>query len=63
MYEPLKPCPFCGGKVRLETGYAYFRDYTIYCDECDAIFTLDDCHTGIDKLKKAWNRRVSDDKP
>ena len=59
MYE-LKPCPFCGGSVHTETGYYYFRDYVVYCDTCDSVFTLDDCHATIDDVRKAWNRRAED---
>ena len=59
MYE-LKPCPFCGGSVRIETGYSYFHDYVVYCDMCDSVFTLDDCHATIDDVRKAWNRRAKD---
>lgn len=62
MYE-LKPCPFCGGSVHMETGYSYFRDYVIYCDGCDSVFTLDDCHSSRDDVKEVWNRRIANDKP
>ena len=30
----LKPCPFCGGNVRFDVAYSYFRDTVIYCDDC-----------------------------
>lgn len=59
MYE-LKPCPFCGGSVRIETGYSYFHDYVVYCDMCDSVFALDDCRANIDDVRKAWNRRAED---
>lgn len=30
--DELKPCPFCGGDVRCDKAYSYFRDSVIYCD-------------------------------
>ena len=57
----IKPCPFCGGKVRLDTAYSYFRDTVIYCDGCDMVYTLDDCSTTKEQIAEAWNRRYGDD--
>ena len=37
MQNELKPCPFCGGEVRLDVAYSYFRDVVIYCDGCDMV--------------------------
>ena len=54
----LKPCPFCGGNVRLDKAYGYFRDIVIYCDSCDMVFTLDDCETTASEIADAWNRRA-----
>ena len=54
----LKPCPFCGGKVRLDTAYSYFRDTVIYCDGCDMVYTLDDCSATKEQIAEAWNRRI-----
>lgn len=28
--DELKPCPFCGGDVRFDKAYSYFRDSVIY---------------------------------
>ena len=56
----LKDCPFCGGNVRLDEAYSYFRDHVIYCDNCDIVFTLDDCTTTVEKIAEAWNRRIND---
>ena len=54
----LKPCPFCGGNVRFDKLYSYFRDHVIYCDRCDIVFTLDDCTASDDEIARVWNRRV-----
>ena len=54
----LKPCPFCGGNVRFDEAYSYFRDIVIYCDSCDMVFTLDDCETTASEIADAWNRRA-----
>ena len=54
----MKPCPFCGGDVRFDKAYSYFRDSVIYCDGCDMVFTLDDCTASDDDIARAWNRRV-----
>jgi Lar family restriction alleviation protein len=54
----LKPCPFCGGDVRFDKAYSYFRDSVIYCDGCDMVFTLDDCAASDVDIIKAWNRRA-----
>lgn len=56
----LKPCPFCGGSVRFDKAYSYFRDSVIYCDDCDMVFTLDDCQASDDEICEAWNRRADD---
>lgn len=56
--KDLKPCPFCGGSVRFDEVYSYFRDHVIYCDSCDIVFTLDDCTTTAEEIAEAWNRRV-----
>lgn len=53
----LKPCPFCGGDVRFDKAYSYFRDSVIYCDGCGMVFTLDDCAASDDIIVRAWNRR------
>ena len=58
MTEKLKPCPFCGGYVHLDEAYSYFRDFVLYCEGCDMVFTLDSiCATKKD-LIEAWNQRA-----
>lgn len=57
----LKPCPFCGHGVRFDNAYSYFRDFVIYCDGCDMVFTLDDLSATEQEIAEAWNRRENDD--
>lgn len=58
----LKSCPFCGGSVRFDEAYDYFRDCVIYCDSCDMVLTLDDCETSKEEIAQAWNRRTTNGK-
>ncbi len=55
--EPLKPCPFCGGKAMGGGPYIHAKPPTYYadCDECPA--SLGGCET-MDELAIAWNRRA-----
>lgn len=53
----LRNRPFCGGSVRFDKAYSYFRDSVIYCDDCDMVFTLDDCQASDNEICEAWNRR------
>ncbi len=47
----LKPCPFCGGKAKVQR----FVDYDlIRCLNCKA----SSCHTNEKQAISAWNRRV-----
>ena len=62
MQSELESCPFCGGKVRLDTAYSYFRHTVIYCDGCDMVYTLDDCSATKEQIAAAWNRRVNDER-
>lgn len=57
--EEMKPCPFCGGTVRFDEAYNYFRDTVIYCDSCDMVFALDDCTATAEETIEAWNRRIN----
>lgn len=58
--QKLRECPFCGGEVRLDVAYSYFRDVVIYCDGCNMVFTLDDCIATKEQIAEAWNRRTYD---
>ena len=57
MQNELKPCPFCGGEVRLDEAYSC-QDAVIYCDGCNMVFTLDDCIATKEQIAEAWNRRI-----
>lgn len=48
----LKPCPHCNGKVQLEDHLRL--GFIIYCEQCQAIFTLDDWKSKEKELIKAW---------
>ena len=54
----LKSCPFCGGEVYFDEAYDYFRNFVIYCNYCDMVFSLDDCTASKDDVAQAWNRRA-----
>lgn len=62
MQNELKPCPFCGGEVRLDVAYSYFRDTVIYCGGCDMVFALDDCIATKEQIAEAWNKKVNDER-
>lgn len=70
--QTLKPCPFCGGKARLEQSHRAFINSKstkvafVYCTECNARsgrVNLADygCTSHSDeacqKVVEAWNRR------
>ena len=57
----LKPCPFCGGYARKDESYSYFRDAVIYCEECNAVFTLDGYFKSNEEDAEAWNRRADNE--
>ena len=55
----LKPCPFCGGEVKLAAA-PYTEDVTLWyviCRECE-IMTLK--RPSQEKARRAWNRRAKD---
>ena len=58
MENDLKPCPFCGGKVRIHVGV--IRGLTmIVCEKCLATVSFG----GKEQKQaavKAWNRRAND---
>ena len=55
----LKPCPFCGeNAAHLDKAYSYYSDMVIYCENCDTVFSLDDCNATEEQIVAAWNRRV-----
>lgn len=53
----LKPCPFCGSEA-VHTESSYFRDTLIYCENCDAYFTVDSYAADEHDVIEAWNRRA-----
>ena len=57
MTDELKPCPFCGSDA-VHTERSYFRDVLIYCENCDAYFTVDSFYADENDVIKAWNRRA-----
>lgn len=57
----LKPCPFCGGKVRVTKGFCgvlFFK-----CTKCRAVVSFDNdtCNLHTEKAINHWNRRIEDD--
>lgn len=49
--DKLKPCPFCGGEVRV-----IIETKVITCDNCKIVFFHK--RTDLKGLIKAWNRRA-----
>ena len=64
----LKPCPFCGGEVRIEDMGNYWLISRAYRSSCvcrifmesDQFSDSDSRKTTKDNLIKKWNRRVSE---
>ena len=56
----LKPCPFCGGKIKVHIGIGMLRFYS--CEKCGAVvsFNTDYYNYNPHKTDEAWNRRVDD---
>jgi Lar family restriction alleviation protein len=54
----LKPCPFCGGKIKIHIGIGMLRFFT--CDKCGAVvsFNSDFCNKHPHEAENAWNRRA-----
>ncbi len=67
MTDKLKPCPFCGGEVRVFfTNYINLnkKTYHLNCNRCNTYFGLTEnsryvsAETTEKELIEAWNRRV-----
>lgn len=68
MTEELKPCPFCGGKAKMRSGWTEDGDAValVYCvhyfglsDSCAAVrVERIDLETAERDVLKMWNRRV-----
>ena len=54
----LKPCPFCGGKAEILSGYG---KYTVQCGSGGCMANISWC-TNKDSAIKAWNRRDENDR-
>lgn len=60
--QELKPCPFCGGKVRRTIGsimgFVFFK-----CRECGATISFNNYYYNEhkDEAIEAYNRRVNDE--
>lgn len=70
MSEQLKPCPFCGGKVKskintFEDQGRFHRILFFKCqnEDCGAIISINNGETYSDYMKaiEVWNRRVNND--
>jgi Lar family restriction alleviation protein len=63
----LKPCPFCGGKVRLiKQNPAYVTYWTIFCNDssCPVKPQLPDYeYTSEESAIEAWNTRKGEENP
>lgn len=59
----LKPCPFCGGKIKRVIG---FRGLNFFkCSKCGAVVSFDNDYynTHKDEAVNAFNRRVGEEEP
>ena len=54
----LKPCPFCGGKAEILSGFN--GKYTVQCGSGGCMANIAWC-TNKDSAIKAWNRRVNNE--
>lgn len=59
----LKPCPFCGGTVKIEEEWADAVSvfYSFNCDSCGMYCVQNECVPQNEAIE-AWNRRVEDGK-
>lgn len=53
----LKPCPFCGGEVKICFDFRY-EVYEVNCCRCNGTYTH--WHGVVDEAIEAWNRRAND---
>lgn len=53
----LKPCPFCGGEVKVKSRNC--GTPTVTCEKCGLEFGIDIHYTSPYQLAKAWNRRAT----
>lgn len=51
--DKLKPCPFCGGKAKVQR---YPHNYSVYCTKCGARTIL--FKPTEKEAFEAWNRRT-----
>jgi Lar family restriction alleviation protein len=58
MQNELKPCPFCGGKVKRIIGYKGLNFFK--CIKCGAVMSFDNDYYNTHKNEaiEAYNRRV-----
>lgn len=63
--EVMKPCPFCGSKVKLTRYVSPVKMFYCTNEDCEAIvsFNNDQCNyeTGTTQKLLCWNRRVKND--
>lgn len=57
MSNKLKPCPFCGGKVKMyvDSVDAYNNSYNFWCNNCNMITTYQ--YSDEEKAIETWNTR------
>ncbi len=59
MENDLKPCPHCGGTVKIV--HVLPDEFVIVCEDCGiAALPANEKICGLDGLVNRWNRRVSD---
>lgn len=57
MADKLKPCPFCGGRVKMVNGIIA-GTIVFVCEKCGADVMFFGTEKDKDKAVKAWNRRA-----